>query len=85
MSLNPPFDLKDTPTGQVPVFHGTNVKVHHFIDWIFTQRKTVGEFIERHPQLTRQHIRDYLLAALPDRFLSYGEERKWAPNHEKTV
>ena len=67
------------------MFHGTDVNVLDFVDWIFKQRKTAGEFIENNPGMTRQHIRDYLLAALPDRFLSYGEERDWAPNHEPTI
>lgn len=87
MSLNqkPAYDVKDTPAGEIPVFHGTNVRVFDFVDWIFNQRRTAGEFIKRNPPLTRQHIRDYLLAALPDRFLTYGEEREWAPNHETTL
>ena len=85
LNQNPPFDMKDTPTGQVAVFHGTDVNVLDFVDWIFTKRKTAGEFIKRNPGLTRQHIRDYLLSALPDRFLPYGESRDWAPNHEPTI
>ena len=85
LNLNPPFDIKDTPAGEIPVFHGTDVKIHDFIDWVFAKRKTAGEFIERNPGLTRQHIRDYLLSALPDRFLPYGESRDWAPNHEPTI
>ena len=87
MSLNtrPAYETKDTPAGEVAVFYGTNVKILDFIDWVLVKRKTAGEFIDRHPQLTRQHIRDYMLAALPDRFLTYGEKRDWAPNHEKTI
>lgn len=63
LNLNPPFDLKDTPTGQIAVFHGTDVNVFDFIDWIFKKRKMAGEFIELNPQLTRQHIRDYMFSA----------------------
>ena len=84
-NANTPYSLKDTPSGKVPVFCGTDVKIHDFIDWIAVKRKTAGEFIARNPQVTRQHIRDYLLSVLPDRFLPYGEERDWAPDHEKTI
>lgn len=85
LNQNPPYETRHTPAGEVAVFFGTDVKVLDFVDWIFNKRKTAGEFIERHPQITRQHIRDYLLAALPDRFLPYGEDRDWAPNHEPTI
>lgn len=85
LNLNPPYDVKDTPAGQVAVFHGTNVKVLDFVDWMVKKRKTAGEFIERNPGMTRQHIRDYLLSTLPDRFLPYAEKRDWAPNHEPTI
>lgn len=84
-NINPPYALKDTPSGKVAVFFGTDVKIDNFIDWIVVKRKTVGEFIADNPQVTRQHIRDYLLSAMPDRFLPYGEERDWVPDHEKTV
>lgn len=67
------------------MFYGTNVQIHDFIDWIYTERKTAGEFIASNPGMTRQHIRDYLLSALPDRFLPYGEDRDWVPNHEPTM
>ena len=85
LNLKPPYDVKDTPDGKVAVFHGTDVKVLDFVDWMVKKRKTAGEFIKRNPDLTRQHIRDYLLSALPDRFLPYAESRDWAPNHEATM
>lgn len=85
LNLKPPFELKNTPDGEVPVFPGTDVSIHDFIDWIFTKRKTAGEFIALNPQLTRQHIRDYLFAALPDKILHRAEERDWDPDREKTV
>ena len=85
LNLNPPYDTKVTPAGEVAVFHDTNVEIHDFIDWIFAKRRTAGEFIAANPGVTRQHIRDYLLSALPDRFLTYGEHRDWAPNHEPTI
>lgn len=56
LNLNPPFDIKDTPAGQVPVFHGTNVKVHDFIGWVLVKRKTAGEFIERNSGLRRRCV-----------------------------
>lgn len=85
LNLNPPYDTKITPAGEVAVFYGTNVEISDFIDWVFHKQKTVGEFIDRNPGLTRQHIRDYLFSALPDRFLPYGERRDWAPNHARTT
>ena len=83
--LDRPYDTKATDFGDVAVFPGTNVSIHDFIDWVAVQRKTAGEFIDRNPGLTRQHIRDYLFSALPDRFLPYGERRDWAPNHARTT
>lgn len=85
LNLNPPYEKKITPSGTIAVFPDTDVEVLDFVDWIFDKRKTAGEFIEANPGVTRQHIRDYLLAALPDRFLTYAEHRDWAPNHEATI
>lgn len=86
VKLKPPYDIKITPDGEeVAVFPGTDVGIRDFVDWVFTKRKTVGEFIANNPQLTRQHIRDYLFSSLPDRFLPYGEDRDWAPNHARTI
>ena len=85
LNLKPAYEVKDTTAGEVAVFRGTDVEIHDFIDWVVRKRRTAGEFIELHPGLTRQHIRDYLLASLPDRFLTYGEKREWAPNHEPTL
>lgn len=85
LKLDPPYDTKNTSTGEVAVFRGTDVKISDFIDWVFTKGKTAGEFIELNPQLTRQHIRDYLFFSLPDRFLPYGEDRDWAPEHARTL
>lgn len=62
------------------MFPGTDVSIHDFIDWILVQRETAGDFIELNPQLTRQHIRDYLLAVVPGRFLPRCEKRDWVPD-----
>lgn len=82
-NINPPHALKDTTSGKVAVFYGTDVKIHNFIDWIVVKWKTAGEFITRNPQVTRRHTRDYMLSVMPDRFQPCGEERDWVPDHEK--
>lgn len=82
---NRPYDTKATDFGEIPVFPGTNVSIHDFIDWVVVQRKTAGEFTEANPGVTREHITDYLFAALPDKLLPRREKRDWDPNLEKTV
>lgn len=77
--LNRPYDTKLTDTGKVPVFPGTSVSIHDFIDWMLVERKTAGEFIDANPGMERQHIRDYLLAVVPGRFLPRCEKRDWVP------
>lgn len=86
MKLKKPYDTKVDPGGkEVAVFPGTSVEIGDFVDCVLTKRKTLDEFIADNPQLTRQHIRDYLFSSLPDRFLPYGEDRDWAPNHARTI
>ena len=77
--LKRPYETKLTDAGEVPVFPGTDASIHDFIDWMLVQRGTAGDFIELNPPLTRQHVRDYLLAVVPGRFLPRCEKRDWVP------
>lgn len=77
---NRPYETKTTHAGDVAVFPRTNVEILDFIDWMLVQRKTAGEFIDANPGIERQHIRDYLLATVPDRFRPACEERDWLPD-----
>lgn len=77
---NRPYDTKTTHAGDVAVFPGTDVEILDFIDWILAERETAADFIAANPGLTRQHIRDYLLAVVPDRFLPPSQERDWVPD-----
>lgn len=77
---NRPYETKTTHAGDVAVFPGTDAKIEDFIYWILTERETAADFIELNPGLTRQHIRDYLLATVPDRFRPACEDRDWLPD-----
>lgn len=85
MPLNYPYATKPSPAGEVAVFPGTKVEILDFVDWVIRKRKTAGEFIELHPELTREHIRDYMFAALPDKLLPRWERRDWDPNNDRTL
>lgn len=76
-TVKQPFQTKPATGGEKPVFTGTDVPIRDFIDW-YMGGGTLSGFIERNPEVTRQHIRDYLLSAMPEKILAFGEERDWA-------
>lgn len=80
LALKSPYEIRNTPAGDVPVFPETEVNINDFIDWVLVQRETAGDFIKANPGVTRQHIRDYLLAVVPDRFRPICEKRDWLPD-----
>jgi len=59
------------------VFSGTDVTIIEFAEWIL-EGKRLSEFLETHPDLTKEKVFAYLRSGLADKCIPNCEEKWWA-------